>query len=41
VNDSTKFNAADSEFRSKANELLDYFDNKFGVNDFFDLPDPE
>lgn len=34
-------NDSDSEFQSKANELLDYFDRQFGVNDFLDLPKSE
>lgn len=38
VNASAKLNAADSEFRSKANELLEYFDLQFGVNDFLEAP---
>ena len=29
------------EFRAKANDLLDYFDKQFGVNDFLDLREKE
>ena len=34
VNKSTKLNAVDAEFRVKANDLLEFFDKQFGVNDF-------
>ena len=32
---------AGPDFQLKANTLLTYFDRHFGVNDFFDAPDPE
>jgi len=38
VSASEKRNKLDSEFESKAKELLSYFDKQFGVNDFFEAP---
>ena len=38
-NNSAKPDSADSEYRWKAGELLDFFEKQFGVNDFLDLPE--
>lgn len=37
----SKLNAPDAEFQSKADDLLEYFDKQFGVNDFLELPKAE
>ena len=34
-----KLSVSDVEFQSQANDLLEYFDKQFGVNDFLDLPE--
>jgi len=39
LNNSTDLSPADAEFHSMANELLEYFEDRFGVNDFLDLPE--
>ena len=38
LDNSVKPNATDSEFQSKARELLGYLENQFGVNDFLEIP---
>jgi hypothetical protein len=41
VNNSSATDVSEVEFRSKAGELLDCFENQFGANDFLDLPKSE
>jgi hypothetical protein len=39
LNSSVNISPADVEFRSQANKLLEYFEDRFGVNDSLDLPE--
>ena len=41
LNDSPANGVSESELRQKTGELLDCFENQFGVNDFLDLPKSE
>jgi len=41
LNDKAELNSAATAFQTKANDLLNYFEERFGVNDFFEYQESE